>query len=650
MTNRSDLRIKHLSLRNWMTIRSAELDFPDAGLVLVLGSNLMAGGKLDSVGAGKSSVGEALSRVLLGVPGRYSTFGHYSPRGGGDTYLKLDTELRGTALTVEAGFKCPELSKSGEGLRYQLAGQEPIERGAIRETRAELANLLGVGPALAEWTVNVDGDKLRFNKMSERDSVGLLMNALRQPPWDDLSKRAAKMLNDAKTTRQGAEERLATAKATAQRTQESLKTAQTSVAVEEQRLQQEKVALGKRLAEAKKALKARESAITTLTRRQQAIKVELQGIEASVAKALEALTKEKREYDDGIAREQDERSLLVEKRATLLAQYNTAKAALDEMLAVPAACPTCGKAWDKAHGAEEVEKQTKSVNDLVAKWQEAEDAVACADNRIQAIRSILPDLDQRNRAAGQKDTVNALAQEYSQNEGTLAAENHGAGSLRLNIQTLEQGPSTANLERWKAVVDERTTQAAEAKTTVETVAEELAQAQELVKVVSYWNEAFGPSGIPNMILSDAIAPLNEISKRLSALMTNSTLSIVYDTSRTLATGRATAELVIKVENSIGGSRIEGSSKGEAGLTNLILAETLSEVGMIPHRVGYRWFDEVLSNQDEVVRRSILTYLKEMAARLGILIFIVDHDKTVANFADHVLLAEKGEQGTVLSWA
>jgi len=132
-------------------------------------------------------------------------------------------------------------------------------------------------------------------------------------------------------------------------------------------------------------------------------------------------------------------------------------------------------------------------------------------------------------------------------------------------------------------------------------------------------------------------------------MTGGTIEVTYDTSRELAKGGSSSELVINVKNKIGSSRVEGSSKGESGLTNLIIAETLSEVGSVSNRIGYRWYDEILNSQDQVVRRSILTYLKDLAHRLNILIFVVDHHHEAASYADYVLVAEKNDRGTEFFW-
>ena len=98
-----DLKLKRVSIRNWMKLRQVELDFPEKGLVLVQGINTASGGALLSVGSGKTGVGEAISRTLLGVKGRFDTLKQFSTDKSGNTYVKLEVELLGKPLIVEAG-------------------------------------------------------------------------------------------------------------------------------------------------------------------------------------------------------------------------------------------------------------------------------------------------------------------------------------------------------------------------------------------------------------------------------------------------------------------------------------------------------------------------------------------------------------------
>ena len=254
------------------------------------------------------------------------------------------------------------------------------------------------------------------------------------------------------------------------------------------------------------------------------------------------------------------------------------------------------------------------------------------------------------RNEGQTQDVEALSEDYSRHEKLVRNLNAMIHQREINLTRLQQGVDVTFVNKKVAVVEERQRALENAKLAVETTAADLALDEQALKVVQYWYKAFGPTGIPNMILTDAVPLLNRVAQRISTLMTGNTLQVTYSTVRELVSGESRAQLVTKVVNRIGSKRLEGSSKGEGGLTNLIIAENLNEVGQVSNRVGFRWYDEVTSNQDPVVRRSIFAYLKEIAHRMGILIFVVDHHVEAASYADYVLLAEKSkEYGTTYSW-
>ena len=115
----AELTLKRIQLRNWTTVRSAELELPACGLILLIGSNLAAEGKLQSVGSGKTSLGEALARALAGVRGRFTDLGQFTTDGSKEgCYVKVEAELQSQPFTVEMGYKCPELNASGEGFKF----------------------------------------------------------------------------------------------------------------------------------------------------------------------------------------------------------------------------------------------------------------------------------------------------------------------------------------------------------------------------------------------------------------------------------------------------------------------------------------------------------------------------------------------------
>lgn len=645
----SDLKLRTVSLRNWMTIRKAELEFPEKGLVLVVGRNLASNGKLESVGSGKTALGEAISMALVGTKGRHKTLGHYGTDEKGNMHVKVGAELTGKPFTVEIGHKCKELSQSGEGIRYQHGDSAPVERGKPQETRDELTGILGVTPDLAAWTVFIDGDKLRFNNQSERDAVNLLMTALRQPSWDAYQKRAGGVMNDAKAKLEHARGVHSSTKQEIEDCKESLAQAIQDAKAEATRLAAQEKEYKVKVKQVQDSITTHEEEIAKLQDRQKAIKKALKEMEDKTASDYAALEKEKATHSTKISQHQIKRTKLVEEKADLKAKWQSLNTALTEMRSEPEKCPTCGKKWDKEHSVDEVKTQEKAVASAKEKMEAKTGDIESVDNSIEEVQAIIREIDGKVRALRTPARNSVLSQEYEQNDESISSRSTSVTDLKLRLQTLQQGPDRSEAQRLQTIQAERKKALTEAENALEDASQGMVEAEALVKVASYWYEAFGPTGIPNMILGEAIKPLNEIARRISLLMTGGTIDITYETSRELASGETSSELVIKVNNRLGSKRAAGSSKGEAGLTNLIIAETLSEVGSVSNRVGFRWYDEILNSQDQTVRRSIMAYLRDLANRLGILVFVVDHHQESASYADYVLIAEKNSDGTDLYW-
>lgn len=644
----ADTVLQSIALRNWTTVRQAEITFPERGLVLVRGVNTTAKGKMASIGSGKTALGEAISRALFEVKGRYTQLGNFSFKGKGDTYVKVSCRHKGKPLIVEMGFKCPELSLSGEGFKYTYDGAA-VSRDTIDHTRADLAKLLTVPTDLASWTVYLDGDKLRFNDLSERKAVELLMASLQQAPWTQYHRQANTTASSTKTQLENFEAMLFQAQA-------SLKEVELELNIVQQNLKEAKTVYDELLAKNKKELKAALAKVATLNKaitdkraRMAEIKKEInQMVEANAAKEhkLEIAANEKQ---DALAALREDWAELRSSQAGLATELRQAKERLQEAKDQPESCPSCGqKIPCPDHAAVQALEDAVQMADFGC--QEATKAVTLKAKEIEKAVQAVQTAKQALQEAKAEAPVSDLSQEYEELEEGVAADNRGlALAERLRAQ-LEAGPSKTEITRFQAVVTERKQQLAKVTKSVNAAALNVTETGELLRVAEYWQEAFGPSGIPNMVLRDAIGPLNSTAKRISTVLTGGVISVSYDTSRELAAGKGIkAELVIKVKNETGSIRFDGSSKGESGLSELIVAETLAEVGGVANRIGYRWFDEVCPNQDELVRRSIYAYLADVAKRYGILVFLVSHSPEAASYADLTLVAEKTPQGTVYRW-
>lgn len=302
-------------------------------------------------------------------------------------------------------------------------------------------------------------------------------------------------------------------------------------------------------------------------------------------------------------------------------------------------CPTCLRPMGTVDPKrlQQLEEARATTQDMLDKRT---DAVTANQTKIAQLQQERRHLTTEMRQIGATDELTEITEQSEELDSAVEAASATLADLKTELALHEKGPSDSDLRTAEARVADRLETYQKAQQDAQLAKEALAQEKETCQTLEYWTGAFSPYGIPNMVLRDAIAPLNKEARRISAAMTGGTIEVRYSTVKELAKGVEKAQLNVEIDNKLGDRELAGSSKGEAGLTNFIIAETLSEVGQVSRRIGYRWYDEIVPHQDPKVCNSIYEYMKDVANRLGILVFLVDHNPVAANYADHILLVEK----------
>ena len=635
----ADLKLKRVVLRNWGKFHNAELQFPESGLVMVTGANLASGGAMQSVGSGKTLFGESFSRALLGIKGRFEHMKQFSRDKKGDTYVRVEADLLGKPLIVENGFQCEEINPRAEGLRFSYDGGKEIERGTIAETRAELTKLIGVPSLLASWTVFVNGKKMDFTQLNQEDCVDLVMSALRQPPWNDYHERVKVYVRNFNKTLIRDETAHEQALSHLEESKADVGAAQTEVTEAQQEYNDAKAKQDEEVKSLNKQLDALSAAMQPLQKRQKELAASMKQLEESKATEHHRLEIQQRDLQEAIRELKVKAKPLLEVQTAAQRMANAAETNFTNYRDVKRVCPTCKKPLD-ALDPEHLTDLEAKYDAAAAEQEQAEQAYSKVYRQVEAKAASLQQVGESINQLGVKFGITTLSEEHEENDGKLDGLSGDYSKKELRLVALEKGPADGVLNTAKAKLVERQRVVEKAEQTLKEAAEALATSKLTERLMNYWSAAFSPYGIPNMVLRDAIAPLNHEARRISASMTGGTIEVVYSTAREMASGATKARLNIEVNNLLGDKDLAGCSNGEAGLTNLVISETLGCVGQIPRRIGFKWLDEVIVHQDAVVCKGLYSYMHEIAQRQNILIFLVDHNSAAANYADYFLTVKK----------
>ena len=629
-----------IKLQNFGTIKETELEFPEKGFVLVRGINECAQGKLSSAGAGKTLLGEALSRTCFGVSGRFSDYGHFSNdhRGNKETLVEVYGQLdRIKNLAVRSGYKHPEVNLTGEGLAYRLDDGKWISRGHLSKTREELDKILGTTAQVAEWTVYVDGDKLKFSDLGQNGMVQLVMASLNQPSWSDYADKAKTFYTMAKTESGLADARVEELKRQLARHRQAVadeETAHAAAVAALKRAKQEAATEKERITGELAKLDTREAALQeTKETLQKEIKKHVDELAVAYKKYETERLTAKAALDT--ARREAKPALDLESQAK--AEARRIKREISELEDLPDKCPTCNGALDRTHSCKKIKTLRRELTEAEEILSERSQLARESEDEIYRLDAILEKIE-RQVEARRKDATTDFSVEMEECDRKIKIIREKRDDFKDAMASNKVDDSRVTQAKYR--LDAARSQLCETEQMLEEATANGRKLQKRMSIGSYLRTAFGPTGIPNMVLQEAIAPLNEASRIISARMTGNTITVQYSTTRQLVSQATKAELVVKVDNKFGSKRVNGNSKCESGLTNLIISETISEMSNIGSRVAFRWYDEVLRNPDETARRSFFAYVSDLAKRRNMLCFVVDHGPEAASYADHVLIAHK----------
>jgi len=474
----------------------------------------------------------------------------------------------------------------------------------------------------------------------------LVMASLRQPPWSDYHEASKATLGKFRRDMAVNEAAHKSAAAHVEGVREEVTAAKRTADSQRQKFEQATAQNDAEIRRYQKAVNTKTQRIDEAKKEMEGIAKKLKIMEDERAEASHKLEIKLHEIEDALREAEEARKPLTESYSAAQEKVVEARTAYNNYASAAKNCPTCNRPMGKIDPARLQElkdalEAAKGVSQKSGeKWQ-------IAEQRVVDLNQSYRDTSRKHREMSGKQDVEDMAERHEELEQAVSNTLDEIHEYELEIARLQNGPSDADLRAAEATLSDRQKALKGAQAALEEAAAALVGDQATLKVLEYWNLAFSPYGIPNMVLRDAIAPLNKEARRVSAAMTGGTIEVRYSTTRELASGLEKAQLNIEVDNKLGDKDLSGSSKGEAGLTNFIIAETLSEVGQVSRRVGYRWYDEIVPHQDPKVCHSIYSYMKETAHRLGILVFLVDHNPVAANYADHVLIVEKkGDDGKV----
>lgn len=640
-------RLIHLYAEDFLCLAKASLPLLNRGLTLILGDNqdtLAA----DNNGAGKTTLAKAITWGLFGETLDKDKYDEVIRDGTKRTYVRQVFERAGNLWIVRRTREkgSPGLSLSRAKTRKFNVDWDEVEQedfdGSAAEVQAKICELVGKDfRAFCNTQFFGQGDIGRFYSSTDAVRKDSIHRVLRS----DIYRRAEKHLREKvmRPLRQAVTDLEADLRSVADKrgeyNLEDLKRRQTEF--EEYRGRQVESAV---------------DSIRTVEAETRRDKAELQVERDRLSSELTLLRKEATNYDkEGLTEELRRQEALAESlraetrdRAGQMGEIRSRVKVYDEQLARLEGdeCPTCssplgeGKPLElKTALAKRRDAWVEGLRDFKRSQDEAETELASANDRARELRVAI------QRAERVDINISTYVDGLERVDAELKRVQREARKKAQSIieQMDEWGdrenPFDSSVETAEARLAELNKQECE-------LLESLEAARTEVAMREYWLRAFGPQGIPSLLLDSVMPYLTQRSNHHLETLTDGDITVEITNQRDLKKGAKKEEIVVAC--CIEGVQDAKPSVGQKKKLEIATNMALMDLAVVQDgESDLLVMDEVLDGLDAEGVSRVLRLLDELRAKRPS-IFVVTHDPSLAESFEHAVLVTKRDKASTVA--
>jgi len=628
------MKFVKLTVQNFMSIRTAEVELTDQGLVLVQGKN-NDDPAFESNGAGKSTIFESL------------------------TYALFDKTIRGLkgdeVINNTVGKNCYVFLdlKDDDGVSYRIARyrKHNEHRNNVyiyRDTKNITPKSSKDSNAFIEQLIRMDYDTFSnsilfgqglikmFSTASDADKKSILEKMLNMSIFKDAQEVAKEKLREKKesltkleTEKANTEGLIAEIEGTVIRLKEQEQEHRLNTSKEIERLREETEKAEKELEEHNENSVDYSSDLEKLNDNK-----------ATVEKKLSKFkVYEKARNDIAV-----ELSGLLRDKKRLTSELEGIKKEIEEVKeGKQTNCPTCGQEikddTDKEgalkHLAEKARKNITASKDIVAELSEKKGDLEKIDTFLEGKEKIEKEKD---AIVGEISELNALIRTKDRIGKGLETR---IDELKKSIKRLE-----GELDKtYKPMIEEKEKQLGKLTERLAEISVERAELSKEVEKINFWVNAYGNSGIKSYLLDSVTPYLNKRANYYLSKLAGNTTEIEFSTQTRLKSGEIRDKFEVRINNLVGGASYDANSTGERRRIDLAISLALQDLVMSRSngKMNILLYDECFDGLDAVGCENVVQLLQEVSQNTET-IFVITHNDHLKPYFDNTLdiIKEGGE--------
>ncbi|AGY46995.1 recombination nuclease [Bacillus phage CampHawk] len=631
------MKIKQISIENFMSIKKTSFNFDNRGLVLITGDNQDA---FDSNGAGKSTAfSEAPCWALYGQTIRgYKADKVVNKNTKKNTVVSLQIEDdNGDLYEVVRARKHSTLKNHV----YLYKNGENITGKSDTDTNNMIIDLLQMD--FSTFTNSImfgQGASKMFANSTDTEQKQILERMLQIDIFKACQEEAKNMVLNL-------EEKIRRIESDKESIESRLRVHKTNLQELQEKETQAIKSAQEKIDQYMKDIEENQSEI-------ESAKGEIEDLESDIEVIQKAIKKNQKTLES--YKEQEEAyNTLVSDKSALLRDFKKlekkvlkTKSELDDLRSgksVPEVCDMCGQDLPLEDTTHMQNHLTDNIKNYTEEIKEIKDEIAELDPLIEKLEKHLKSKDRY-----EKDRIK-YAETVAEYKGDLKLANSKIQSLEKenrNLNKLIKEQKEAQEVQYTDLIEKEIENIRVAEADIETRSNNIIRMSEELEKYSFWHTAYGNQGIKSILLDSVTPFLNRRANYYLSALSDSTMEVEFNTQTTLSSGEKRDKFSVEVRNENGEDGYKGSSNGEKRRIDVAVNMALQDLVMSRSnkKIDLIVYDEVFEGLDQIGCEAVIQLLNEKAKQCGT-VMVITHSESLKQLFSNTLTVKKINGNTVI---